>query len=251
MRLGKMMEELGDTPIQNHVWASAVVKALNEIIPSPTPFTTAMTGTAVLNLINGLPANDQWQLWNSNVDLVRGTVTLGSSPNRPGPPSDLPPSPAVPPPPPLMDPHEPFPIDPNGPPEMGGGGSLPRPPYEPPQAPFEPPEQPYQPPPYEGGRSPPWNPPPYQPYPEPGGDEPYPPYQPPSSGLTQTVIHEILSNSTRAFMLFFAIIIAIMAILLVVAMTRASITTGKAPNTTLFSLLMKAFVDIIRAMSGT
>jgi len=76
MRLGKMMEELGDTPIQNHVWASAVVKALNEIIPSPTPFTTAMTGTAVLNLINGLPANDQWQLLKLEVFTLMGNLTV-------------------------------------------------------------------------------------------------------------------------------------------------------------------------------
>lgn len=79
LNLGDVLKELGDTPLKGHVWAGAIVTTLNAILPSSQKLTEDSTGRQVLSAMVLLPEPDHSQLLASQVDLIKGTLTLATS----------------------------------------------------------------------------------------------------------------------------------------------------------------------------
>lgn len=78
-----------------------------------------------------------------------------------------------------------------------------------------------------------------------------PPTDQKSESFHQTIINDLIANPSRALMLFFAGMIVLLSIILAVYMSVVYTKTGKAPDTSLFTTLIKALVDILGAFSNT
>jgi hypothetical protein len=72
-----------------------------------------------------------------------------------------------------------------------------------------------------------------------------------TQSFSDTVLKDLMANPSRTLMLIFAAVIVVISLLLAVAMTESDIKTGKAPDTSLFTALIKALVDVLNALSGS
>lgn len=84
MNLGDVLRELGDAPLKDHTWTQAIVSTLNAILPVKAPLTGNHSGREALQAMVLVPEPERDLLLASEVDLLRGTLTLAVS-NVPAP----------------------------------------------------------------------------------------------------------------------------------------------------------------------
>ena len=72
-----------------------------------------------------------------------------------------------------------------------------------------------------------------------------------SESFHQIIMGDLIANPTKALMLFFASMIVMLSVVMAVVMTWGYTKTGKAPDTSLFTTLIRALVDILNAFSSS